>query len=57
MTSFPSACKHEWMHVWGTTKHGGRRVGETACDRFALQDYRRRLVTIEDAETSLNGAR
>ena len=48
---------HEWMHVWGTTTQGGRRVGETACDRFALQNYRRRAVTIEDAETSLNGAR
>ena len=35
----------------------GLRVGETACDRFALQNYRRRLVRIEDAETSLNGAR
>lgn len=48
---------HEWMHVWGATKQGGRRVGETACDRFALQNYRRRIVTVADAEASLNGDR
>jgi hypothetical protein len=44
---------HEWMHVYGTVREGKRRVGETACDRFALQNYRRRTVTIEDAEASL----
>ena len=33
---------HEWMHVYGTVREGKRRVGETACDRFALQNYRRR---------------
>jgi hypothetical protein len=48
---------HEWMHVWGIAKQGGRRVGETACDRFALQNYRRRIVTVADAEASLNGDR
>jgi hypothetical protein len=48
---------HEWMHVYGTHRQGGRRVGETACDRFALRNYRRRVVTIEDAEISLNGER
>jgi len=46
---------HEWMHVYGSNKQGGRRVGETACDRFALRNYRRRVVTIEDAEIALNG--
>ena len=46
---------HEWMHIYGTYRQGGRRVGETACDRFALQNYRRRIVTVADAEASLNG--
>jgi hypothetical protein len=46
---------HEWMHVYGTQRDGGRRVGETACDRFALRNYRRRIVTVDDAEASLNG--
>ena len=41
------------MHVYGTVREGKRRVGETACDRFALQNYRRRTVTVEDAEASL----
>lgn len=48
---------HEWMHVWGSTRNGGRRVGETACDRFALRNYRRRIVTVADAEASMNGDR
>ena len=30
---------HEWMHVFGTTKTGGRKVGEIRCDRFALFNY------------------
>lgn len=44
---------HEWMHVFGSTRPSGRRVGETACDRFALFNYRRPTVTTEDAERSL----
>jgi hypothetical protein len=42
---------HEWLHVFGTTVR--RRVGETACDRFALLNYQRETVTIEDAEAAL----
>jgi hypothetical protein len=44
---------HEWMHVAGTRELAGRRVGETACDRFALFNYRRRIVTLADAEAAL----
>lgn len=43
---------HEWMHVFGTTKSKGT-VGETACDRFALRNYRRRAVTEWDADEAL----
>jgi hypothetical protein len=44
---------HEWMHVYGAARKQGRRVGETACDRFALFNFRRTTVTVEDAEVSL----
>jgi hypothetical protein len=45
---------HEWMH-WYLGERLGRRSGaETACDRFALWNYRRRgPVTEEDAEEAL----
>lgn len=48
---------HEWMHVYGAAKKDGRRVGETACDRFALLNFRRATVTVEDAEASLTWRR
>ena len=45
---------HEWMHTYGVSARPTRkRVGETACDRFALFNYRRRTVTVEDAEAAL----
>lgn len=48
---------HEWMHARGTVEllaRGNRTaIGETVCDRFALFNYRRRVVTIEDAEAAL----
>jgi hypothetical protein len=45
---------HEWMHVLGSQDgYRGRRIGETACDRFALWNFRKRIVTIADAEESL----
>jgi len=45
---------HEWMHVLGSQDdYRGRRIGETACDRFALRNFRRRVVTIADAEEAL----
>lgn len=44
---------HEWMHVHGSQRTGKGRVGETACDRFALWNFRRTVVTIEDAEDAI----
>ncbi len=47
---------HEWLHVHGHVE-GRRGVGETACDRFALFNFRRRVVTTEDAEAALRWPR
>lgn len=44
---------HEWMHWY---LHEVLRKGssaETACDRFALRNFRRRLVTSADADEAL----
>ena len=44
---------HEWMH-WYLREMLGRRSGaETACDRFALRNFQRSHVTIDDAVTAL----
>jgi hypothetical protein len=48
---------HEWLH-WYLREVQGRRAGaETACDRFALRNFRRRRVTVEDALEALQGTR
>ena len=48
---------HEWLH-WYLREVQSRRSGaETACDRFALRNFRRRRVTIEDALEALQGTR
>ena len=50
---------HEWMH-WYLREHLGRKsAAETACDRFALRNYLRPEVTLEDARMALrrNGYR
>lgn len=48
---------HEWLH-WYMREMRGRRSGaETACDRFALRNFRRRQVTVEDAMEALRGCR
>lgn len=44
---------HEWLHWWLVEVKGTKGAAETACDRFALRNYRRRTVTIEDAEDAL----
>jgi hypothetical protein len=44
---------HEWMH-WYLREMLGRRSGaETACDRFALRNFRRPKVEIADAIAAL----
>jgi hypothetical protein len=48
---------HEWLH-WYLREMAGRRSGaETACDRFALRNFRRRLVTLDDAREAVRGLR
>ncbi len=48
---------HEWLH-WYLREMRGRRAGaETACDRFALRNFRRRQVTVDDALEAIAGTR
>ena len=48
---------HEWLH-WYLREMLGRRAGaETACDRFAIRNFRRRQVAVEDAVEALRGTR
>jgi hypothetical protein len=44
---------HEWMHWYLKETLGRKAAAETACDRFALRNYRRRTVTSEAAEEAL----
>lgn len=44
---------HEWMHWYLKERLGAKSRAETACDRFALRNYRRRRVTEADAEAAL----
>ena len=44
---------HEWMHWYLKEVKGRKAAAETACDRFALWNFRRRTVTYEDADAAL----
>ena len=44
---------HEWMHWYLREKLGRRSGAETACDRFALMNFRRPRVEIADAVAAL----
>jgi hypothetical protein len=44
---------HEWMHVAGTREFKGRRIGEIKCDRFALHNFLRPVVTVDDADRAI----
>jgi len=44
---------HEWMHWWLKEVRGTASAAETACDRFALRNFRRQLVSEDDAATAL----
>jgi hypothetical protein len=44
---------HEWMHWYLFEALGRRSAAETACDRFALRNFRRLLVSTEDADLAL----
>jgi hypothetical protein len=49
---------HEWMHWYLRERLGRKSSAETACDRFALRNYRRRVpVTEEDARLALRRKR
>jgi hypothetical protein len=41
------------MHWYLKERLERKSAAETACDRFALRNYRRRAVTTEDAEEAL----
>jgi len=44
---------HEWMHWYLRERLGRKAAAETTCDRFALANYLRDDVTIEDATVAL----
>src|SRR5437870_1090376 len=48
---------HEWLHWYLREMRGKRSGAETACDRFALRNFRRRVVTVEDALEAIRGLR
>lgn len=48
---------HEWMHWYLKEALGRRSHAETACDRFALRNYRRRVVTTADADAAISRRR
>jgi hypothetical protein len=45
---------HEWMHWYLKERLGQKSRAETACDRFALRNYRRRSVVEADAAAALS---
>lgn len=44
---------HEWMHWYLYEVLDKGSSAETACDRFALRNFRRRYVTSDDADAAL----
>jgi hypothetical protein len=44
---------HEWMHWWLKEVRGTASAAETTCDRFALWNFRRAVVTEQDAIAAL----
>jgi hypothetical protein len=44
---------HEWMHWYLHEVLEKGSSAETACDRFALRNFRRRYVTTDDADAAL----
>jgi hypothetical protein len=44
---------HEWMHWYLYEALGKRSSAETACDRFALRNFRRLRVSTADADLAL----
>ena len=44
---------HEWMHWFLHERLGRKGSAETTCDRFALRNYLKKSVTLEDATAAL----
>jgi hypothetical protein len=44
---------HEWMHWWLKEVRGTKSAAETTCDRFALLNYLRPVVSEDDALRAL----
>ena len=44
---------HEWMHWFLKERLGRKSSAETTCDRFALWNYQKLVVTEEDARAAL----
>jgi hypothetical protein len=44
---------HEWMHWYLHEVLGKGSAAETACDRFALRNFRRPIVSTADADAAL----
>jgi hypothetical protein len=47
---------HEWFHWYLKERLGRKSAAETACDRFALRNYLRSIVTLDDAQAALRRA-
>lgn len=47
---------HEWFHWFLYEVRGKGWSSETACDRFALRNFRRRIVSMADARAALRRA-
>jgi hypothetical protein len=45
---------HEWMHWYLHEELKKGSAAETACDRFALRNFRRQRVTTDDADAALS---
>jgi hypothetical protein len=48
---------HEWMHWYLKERRNTKSQAETTCDRFALYNYRKRTVTLDDAREALRRRR
>ena len=44
---------HEWMHTYLYHELGRKSAAETTCDRFALLNFKKRVVTRADADAAL----
>lgn len=48
---------HEWLHWYLHEQLKKKSAAETACDRFALHNFRRPRVTVDDADVALSRVR